>query len=269
MRLSRRGRSLAPAGRHHCADIWRANGMFGARTYSRINLRMTLGHQRAAWPGTARSTPEQLAQPGQQPAKHPATGRRLGHRRHAVALRQFGIEAGEEVVGRLLGRHVDDARADLGDLAADAGVHGVVQHGLVRPLGFEPHLGLALAVAGGAALGFEVHHVGVRRVQFVQPQAALELGLDRADGGGDADVVGMLAVGRQALAAGDGELEQLGVIERVPGLLLVDGQGLLLAQLHGGLGCGVGRGRQAPGPGLPGSRGCGRAGSGPRAAAWP
>ena len=129
-----------------------------------------------------------------------------------------GGEGGEELVGHLLGGGIDQAGADLGELAADLGLGGV---GEQRPVavGGERHVGAALGEAGDAALALAGDGVAVGRIDVGERDVAVEGRLDRADLGLDGRR--HLGVGDllQRLAAGNRRLEHGGIVERGPDLL--------------------------------------------------
>src|SRR5215472_7235868 len=91
-----------------------------------------------------------------------------------------GDEPGEEVFRHLTGDRVDQARADLRQLAADMGLHGIVQPRSAAVLG-EVDLGAALGKAGDAAAPLARDRVALRRVEIRQRHLAREIGLHRAD----------------------------------------------------------------------------------------
>src|SRR5688572_21514416 len=99
-------------------------------------------------------------------------------RRRTMQACDLLVEGGEEVVGKLACRRVDEPRADLRELAAYAGLDLV---GKARCIAFgsELHLRAALAEAGNAALSLERDRVGLRRLQIGKRELALELGCDR------------------------------------------------------------------------------------------
>ena len=127
-------------------------------------------------------------------------------------------EGGEELVGHLLGGGVDQAGADLGELAADLGLGGVGEQRHAVVVG-ERHIGAALGEAGGAALALAADGVAVGRVEVGQRDVALEGRRDRADLGLDGRR--HLGVGDllQRLAAGDAGLEHDRIVEGGPDLV--------------------------------------------------
>src|SRR5262245_13322255 len=138
------------------------------------------------------------------PAEQPSP--RLHHR-----LRELG----EEIVGRLLGRTVDQALPELGELAADLRLHVIGEQRAAVLVG-ERHLGAALGEARDTALAFAGDAVAVGRIEIGEAHLALPARLDRPDlDGGDSLelVVGNLV---ELLAAGDAALEHLRVIELGP-----------------------------------------------------
>src|SRR5262245_62951333 len=74
----------------------------------------------------------------------------FGSRQAGLTLYGFG-EIGEEFVGQFLGRTVDQALAELGELAADLGLDVIAEQRAAILVG-EPHDGAALGIAGHAAL---------------------------------------------------------------------------------------------------------------------
>src|SRR6266436_6156631 len=89
-------------------------------------------------------------------------------------------EIGEELVGQFLGRAVDQALPELGQLAANLGLDVVAQQRAAILLG-QPHRGAALGEAGDAALALARDLVAVGRIEIAQRDLALEAGGDRAD----------------------------------------------------------------------------------------
>src|SRR5438105_13247301 len=89
-------------------------------------------------------------------------------------------EIGEELVGQFLGRAVDQALAELGELAADLGLDVIAQQGTAILFG-ERHGGAALGKAGDAALAFARDLVAIGWIEVAQIDLALEAGGDRPD----------------------------------------------------------------------------------------
>lgn len=139
----------------------------------------------------------------------------------------------EELVGQLAGGAVDQARADLGQLAAHLGVCRVGQPRHGRALRRQLHLRGALAEARGTALAVEVQRVAARRHDVGQFHAALEARLDRPDRGRHGDVVGVLGRRRDAFASRYAALQHGRIVERIPGGLQGNGQEMGLGQFHG------------------------------------
>src|SRR5262249_14260280 len=142
-------------------------------------------------------------------------------------------ELAEELVGHLLGGAFDQARADLRELAADGGGGGVGENGvgtgLVR---LQAHVGAALREAGDAALALAGDLVAVGRIEIGERDLAGEAGLDRADPG--RDLGGHLRVREllDLLAAGDGLLQDLRIVERLPDGLARRRNPVFARQLH-------------------------------------
>ena len=136
-----------------------------------------------------------------------------------LARRELGLEGLEEIVGDLARGGVDQARADLRDLAADRGAGAVGELRRRRAFGRELHVGRALAEAGDAALPVEDDRVAVRRVDVGHLQVAPEAGTDRADLHRHHGRVGIVAGALERFAAGDAGLQCHGIVERGPGRL--------------------------------------------------
>src|SRR5262249_14262920 len=138
----------------------------------------------------------------------------FGSRQAGLTLYGFG-EIGEEFVGQFLGRTVDQALAELRQLAADLGLDVIAEQRAAILVG-QPHGGAALGEAGDAALAFARDFVAVGWVEIAQGDLALEARRDGADlhfgYGAKAVLVGLL----QLLAAGDAGLQHLGIVELVP-----------------------------------------------------
>ena len=81
----------------------------------------------------------------------------------------------EEHVRHLLAGGVDQAGAELGDLAADLGIDDVGQQGARAVIG-RLHIGAALGEAGDAALALAGDTVGVGRIEVGQLNLAVEAG---------------------------------------------------------------------------------------------
>src|SRR5690242_9506552 len=121
-------------------------------------------------------------------------------------------EIGEELVGQLLGRAVDQALAELGQLAADLRLDIVAQKRAAVLVG-ERDGGTALGESGNPALALARDLVTVRRVEIAERDLALEAGRHRADlhlgGGAETVLVSLL----QLLAAGDAGLQHLRIVQ--------------------------------------------------------
>src|SRR5438046_10182449 len=124
-------------------------------------------------------------------------------------------EIGEELVGQFLGRAVDQALAELGELAADLGFDVIAQQGTAILFG-ERHGGATLGEAGDAALAFARDLVAIGWIEIAQIDLALEAGGDRPDlhfgGGAEAVVLGPF----QLLAARNAGLQHLRIVLLVP-----------------------------------------------------
>src|SRR3954454_15254044 len=80
----------------------------------------------------------------------------------SLSLHRLG-EIGEEFVGQLLGRPVDQALPELRQFAADLRLDIVAQQGAAVLFG-QPHRGAALGETGDPALAFARDPVAIRRV---------------------------------------------------------------------------------------------------------
>src|SRR5215470_5348153 len=85
----------------------------------------------------------------------------FGSRQAGLTLYGFG-EIGEEFVGQFLGRTVDQALAELRQLAADLGLDVIAEQRAAILVG-QPHGGAALGEAGDTALAFARDLVAVGR----------------------------------------------------------------------------------------------------------
>ncbi len=182
----------------------------------------------------AASSPEARSGIAWSAGRHPGPG--------ASGRPELRRKALEELVGQLAGGAVDQARADLGQLAAHLGVCRVGQPRHGRALRRQLHLRGALAEARGTALAVEVQRVAARRHDVGQFHAALEARLDRPDRGRHGDVVGVLGRRRDAFASRYAALQHGRIVERIPGGLQGNGQEMGLGQFHGAV---TGRGRAA------------------------
>src|SRR5215469_8224579 len=89
-------------------------------------------------------------------------------------------EIGEELVGQFLGRAVDQALAELGQLAADLRFDVVAQKRAAVLVG-ERHGRSSFGEAGDAALALARDLVAVRRIEIAEGDLALEAGRHRSD----------------------------------------------------------------------------------------
>ena len=90
-------------------------------------------------------------------------------------------EGCEELVGVLLGHAVDEAGAELGDLAAHIGFHIIRQQGAAALDVGQAHIGAALGEARDAAFARTRDAVAVRGIKVAQLHIALEGGRNRAN----------------------------------------------------------------------------------------
>src|ERR1700720_1890449 len=156
-------------------------------------------------------------------------------RREAPGLRRerkLRGEFREELVGELLGGAVDEALAELGELAADLGLDVVGQERAAILVG-ERDRRAALGETGNAAVAFARDAIAVGRVEIGEANFAFEARLHRAD------LVGRdrleLGVGKllQRLTPGDARLERVRVVELRPYQLAGCGKLNLAVHHHG------------------------------------
>src|SRR5580704_8657276 len=124
-------------------------------------------------------------------------------------------EIGEELVGQFLGRAVDQAPAELGQLAADLRLDVVAQKRAAVLVG-KRHDGAALGEAGDPALALARDLVAVGRIEIAQGDLALEARRYRANlhlrHGAKAVVVGCF----QLFTAGDAGLQYCRIVQLGP-----------------------------------------------------
>ena len=146
------------------------------------------------------------------------------------ALHLF-VEAAEKIFSQRTCGTVDQALAQLGHLATDRGIDAV---GQLAPAGLrrQADLRTALAKARRPTLAFEADAVAAGRHDVAEADMPLELGRHRTDAQRHADVVFIVGRGLDLVAAGNAQLEDLGVIQGLPGLLLCHAQGAGGLHLH-------------------------------------
>ena len=133
-------------------------------------------------------------------------------------------EVGEELVRHLLGDAIDEPPAELGQLAADLGLHVVIQLGRAAVGVFELHHGAALGETRHAALALADDPVAVRRIDIGERDFSLEGGAHRPDldlGGGGEPVV---ARRLEALASGNAGAQHVRIVQLGPHRRLVGRQ---------------------------------------------
>src|SRR3569833_1760300 len=113
------------------------------------------------------------------PSRRRATSPRPVTRSARSSLHCLG-EVREKFVRELLGGTVDQALAELGELAADLGLDIVGQQRAAILVAERDH-GAALGETGNAALAFARDLVAVRRIEIAQGHLALEARRHRAD----------------------------------------------------------------------------------------
>src|SRR5436190_6499633 len=148
----------------------------------------------------------------------------------SLRLRHRRRELDEEVVGGLLRRAVDQALAELGELAADLRLH-VIGEQRAAVFVAERYLGAAFGEASDAAFPFARDAIAVGRIEIGETDLALPARLDRPDfdrGDGLKLVPGNSV---ELLAARNAALEHLRVVELGPYHLAARGQ--LDLPIHG------------------------------------
>src|ERR1700761_3026630 len=124
-------------------------------------------------------------------------------------------EIGEELVGQFLGRAVDQALPELGELTADLRLDVVAQKRTAVLVG-ERHDGAALGETGNPALALAGDLVAVGRIEIAQGDLALEARRHRPDlhlgHRAEAAILG----GFQLLAAGDAGLQHCRIVQLGP-----------------------------------------------------
>src|ERR1700751_4216161 len=124
-------------------------------------------------------------------------------------------EIGEELISQFLGRAVDQALAELGQLAADLRLDVVAQKRAAVLVG-ERHGGTALGEAGNPALALAGDLVAVGRIKIAQGNLTLEARRHRPDlhlgHRAKTVLVGLL----QLLAAGDAGLQHFRIVQLGP-----------------------------------------------------
>src|SRR5579872_662547 len=161
------------------------------------------------------------------------TRRRTRSARRAVARSHYPEEILEELVRHLARRSVDQARADLRQLAADLGLDAIAQDGLAAVL-LERHGGAALGEAGDAAGALAADLVAGGRIEVGQGDLAIEGRLDRADLGDDPCGEFVLRALVHGLRAGDAGFQGFRVVELFPDRLARSRDAHLAVHFHSG-----------------------------------
>src|ERR1035437_4456170 len=150
--------------------------------------------------------------PARAGSRDSAAGNRSNRGDRCATCRDIGGKILEKVVGDLLGRTVDQALAELGELAADLRLDIVGEQGAAVLFG-QRDRGAALGEAGDPTVALARNLVTVGRVEIGQVHLAFEARFHRAyfgDGNrlqfGDGDLV-------ELLAAGDAGFQHLGIVE--------------------------------------------------------
>src|SRR5262249_13279622 len=131
-------------------------------------------------------------------------------------LTLYGLcEIGEELIGQFLGRAVDQALAELGQLAADLRLDVVAQKRAAVLVG-ERHGGAALGEAGHPALALAGDLVAVGRIEIAQGDLALEACRHRPDLHLGHGAEAVILSGLQLLAAGDAGLQDFRIVQLGP-----------------------------------------------------
>ena len=98
--------------------------------------------------GSTRSAAPAGSRAGDRVRIAPTCDGQIADRQRAYRL----VERREKLAGELLRGRGDQPAAELGDLAADIGLGRIFEHGRVRPVLGQRHVGAALGEAGDAAL---------------------------------------------------------------------------------------------------------------------
>ena len=130
--------------------------------------------------------------------------------------RELGRQLLEEVSGVLLRGRVDEARAELGELAADLGVDLIGEDRRVLAVLSELHVGLALGESGDAALPLALDGIAFGRDRVHDLHVGIERRLDGPHLGLNLGDHLMIALLFEALTALDAVLQDLGVVQRLP-----------------------------------------------------
>src|SRR5581483_11910592 len=107
----------------------------------------------------------------------------------------------------------DQSRAELGDLAADIGLHVICELGAAAIGLAQMYFGAALGEARYAALPFAGDRVAVRRIDVGQCHLALEGRLDRTDGDFGSRAKRAVAFLHEFLAPRDAGLEYFMILQ--------------------------------------------------------
>ena len=174
-----------------------------------------------------------IADPG--PAARGASGLDAHHLARFLddhRRREARREGAEEIVGDLGRRTVDQAGADLCDLAPDVGLHGVDERRLVIPRRRQRHLRLAVGEARGTALPFELERIAGRRRAVGHAHRAGEARRHGTHARGHHRAPLVVAGALERLAAGQAGLEDVGVVQRRPHFLGRGGDDPRVGHLH-------------------------------------
>src|SRR6185437_5303575 len=143
-----------------------------------------------------------------------------------------GGEARKEIVRHLARRAVDEARADLRQLAADISLDLVAQHRRAAVVA-QIDCGAALGEAGCAAAAFARNLVAVRRIEIAERHLAAKARADRPDLRANLAVEFGVGNALERFAAGNALLHDRRVVERAPNLVARCGDPILTGHVHG------------------------------------
>src|SRR6266566_2103188 len=192
-------------------------GSYGITVHNQRNL----GHQDSLLPALPPCTAEQpsksvkthnMGHPGnEQPRPEPEMASETSGSR---SLHRLG-KIGKELIGQLFGGPVDQALAELGELAADLGLDIISEKRAAILVG-QSDRSAALGKAGDAALALARDLVAVWRIEIAQRDLALEARRHRPDlhfrDRAETIVVGLF----QFLASGNAGLEHFRIVQLGP-----------------------------------------------------
>lgn len=143
----------------------------------------------------------------------------------------FG-EFGEKLPRELFGRAINQAGAELRDLAAHFRLDGIVEDGLL-PIRFQPHIGAALGMTRHPAFSRAGNCIAVGRINIRERHLAGKRGFDGADFQRHLGSKIILPHALHAFTTGDAGFEHLGIIQRREHHIARSGDTLAILHVHG------------------------------------